>query len=132
MDEIPIGMGRIGSGANGFPSLKPYRASCASGTGRFLLGVALTLFIASFAAAEDSEGSQLQRARELSWSGDYGESLHLYGKLLEERPEDPTLRREHGLVLRVGLIGTAKIKTAPRTIAQRLWRYVTRTFNFDL
>jgi putative peptide zinc metalloprotease protein len=34
--------------------------------------------------------------------------------------------------LRVGLTGRARIKVAPRTLGQRLWRYVTRTFNFDL
>jgi putative peptide zinc metalloprotease protein len=37
----------------------------------------------------------------------------------------------HGL-LRIGLVGRAKIRTEPRTIAERLWRYVSRTFNFDL
>ncbi len=31
-----------------------------------------------------------------------------------------------------GLTGTARIKTAPRTLASRLVRYITRTFNFDL
>ena len=35
-------------------------------------------------------------------------------------------------ILRVGLVGQARIKTAPRTLGQRLWRYVTRTFNFEL
>ena len=34
--------------------------------------------------------------------------------------------------LRVGLTGTAKIETRPFTIAQRLYRYAARTFNFDL
>jgi hypothetical protein len=37
----------------------------------------------------------------------------------------------HGL-LRVGLVGRAKIHTEPRTIAARVWRYVRKTFNFDL
>lgn len=41
-------------------------------------------------------------------------------------PED-----EQG-VLRIGLTGQAKITTAPRTLGSRLWRYFSRTFNFDL
>ena len=40
--------------------------------------------------------------------------------------EDP-----HGL-LRIGLIGRAKISTAPRTLWDRLYRYAARTFNFEL
>jgi putative peptide zinc metalloprotease protein len=35
-------------------------------------------------------------------------------------------------LLRNGLIGRARIETAPRTIWQRFYRYVSRTFNFDL
>ena len=34
--------------------------------------------------------------------------------------------------LRPGLIGTAKIHTRPRTLASRLWRYVSATFSFEL
>jgi putative peptide zinc metalloprotease protein len=41
-------------------------------------------------------------------------------------PED-----EHGL-MRVGLVGRAKITTAPRTLGSRLYRYLSRTFNFEL
>jgi putative peptide zinc metalloprotease protein len=41
-------------------------------------------------------------------------------------PED-----KEGL-LRIGLVGRAKIATAPRTLADRLWRYLSRTFNFEL
>lgn len=41
-------------------------------------------------------------------------------------PED-----EQGL-LRIGLTGQAKITTAPRTLASRLGRYLSRTFNFEL
>ncbi|RIK69998.1 MAG: hemolysin D, partial [Planctomycetota bacterium] len=37
----------------------------------------------------------------------------------------------HGL-LRNGLIGRARISTRPRTLAERLYRYLSRTFNFDL
>jgi hypothetical protein len=37
----------------------------------------------------------------------------------------------HGL-LRIGLVGHAKIKTAPRTLFNRLYRYISRTFNFEL
>lgn len=33
---------------------------------------------------------------------------------------------------RNGLIGQARIKIHPRTLADRLWRYLTRTFNFRL
>jgi putative peptide zinc metalloprotease protein len=36
------------------------------------------------------------------------------------------------VALRVGLIGTAKISIPDRTIAERLYRYAARTFNFDL
>lgn len=35
-------------------------------------------------------------------------------------------------LFRNGLTGTARIKTEPRTLASRMWRYITRTFNFDL
>jgi putative peptide zinc metalloprotease protein len=35
-------------------------------------------------------------------------------------------------LFRNGLTGTARIKSDPRTLASRLWRYVERTFNFDL
>ncbi len=34
--------------------------------------------------------------------------------------------------LRVGLVGEAKISIPDRTLAERLGRYVSRTFNFDL
>jgi putative peptide zinc metalloprotease protein len=34
--------------------------------------------------------------------------------------------------LRIGLVGQAKITTAPRTLGSRLWRYLSRTFNFEL
>lgn len=40
--------------------------------------------------------------------------------------EDP-----HGL-LRIGLVGSAKITTKPRTLAERLVRYASKTFNFEL
>jgi putative peptide zinc metalloprotease protein len=36
------------------------------------------------------------------------------------------------VALRVGLVGTAKISIPDRTIAERLYRYAARTFNFDL
>lgn len=67
--------------------------------GTLALVVALVLTISGFAAAEGSQGDRLQRARELSWSGDYEESLSLYQGILEQRPDDHALRREHGLVL---------------------------------
>jgi putative peptide zinc metalloprotease protein len=35
-------------------------------------------------------------------------------------------------LFRNGLIGQARIKTKPRTLAFRFWRYLGRTFNFDL
>jgi putative peptide zinc metalloprotease protein len=41
------------------------------------------------------------------------------------------LDNEHGL-LRNGLIGRARIETAPRTLTRRLMRYLSRTFNFDI
>jgi hypothetical protein len=37
----------------------------------------------------------------------------------------------HGL-LRLGLVGRAKIYTPPRTLLDRLYRYILRTFNFEL
>jgi putative peptide zinc metalloprotease protein len=40
--------------------------------------------------------------------------------------EDP-----HNL-LRLGLVGRAKIKAAPQTLASRLYRYAAHTFNFEL
>jgi putative peptide zinc metalloprotease protein len=35
-------------------------------------------------------------------------------------------------IMRIGLTGQAKITTAPRTLASRLGRYLSRTFNFEL
>jgi putative peptide zinc metalloprotease protein len=35
-------------------------------------------------------------------------------------------------LLRIGLVGRAKITTAPRTLGSRLYRYLSRTFNFEL
>jgi putative peptide zinc metalloprotease protein len=35
-------------------------------------------------------------------------------------------------LLRNGLIGQARVKTDPRTLASRLYRYLSRTFNFEL
>jgi putative peptide zinc metalloprotease protein len=35
-------------------------------------------------------------------------------------------------LLRLGLVGRAKITTRPRTIGERLWRYAQHTFNFEL
>ncbi len=35
-------------------------------------------------------------------------------------------------LLRLGLVGSAKISTAPRTLWERLWRYAVHTFNFEL
>lgn len=34
--------------------------------------------------------------------------------------------------MRIGLVGTAKISTTPRTLGARLLRYLSRTFNFEL
>ena len=42
---------------------------------------------------------------------------------LPERPND---------LLRIGLVGRAKISTAPRTLWGRLYRYALHTFNFEL
>jgi putative peptide zinc metalloprotease protein len=50
----------------------------------------------------------------------------VFDALVPMPEEDP-----HEL-LRIGLIGRAKITTAPRTIAERLYRYFMRTFNFEL
>lgn len=35
-------------------------------------------------------------------------------------------------LLRIGLVGRAKITTTPRTLGQRLYRYFSRTFNFEM
>jgi putative peptide zinc metalloprotease protein len=35
-------------------------------------------------------------------------------------------------LMRIGLVGQAKITTAPRTLGERLYRYLSRTFNFEL
>ncbi len=35
-------------------------------------------------------------------------------------------------LLRIGLVGRARITTAPRTLGSRLYRYFSRTFNFEL
>ena len=35
-------------------------------------------------------------------------------------------------LLRNGLVGRARIEASPRTVAQRLYRYLSRTFNFEL
>lgn len=43
----------------------------------------------------------------------------------------PEAREAHSL-LRVGLTGKAKIHTQNRTLWWRFWRYLSRTFNFDL
>ncbi len=34
--------------------------------------------------------------------------------------------------LRIGLVGEAKVHVEPRTVWQRIWRYLSRTINFDL
>jgi putative peptide zinc metalloprotease protein len=40
-------------------------------------------------------------------------------------------KRAHDL-LRIGLVGEAKVAIEPRTLWERAWRYLTRTVNFDL
>ncbi len=35
-------------------------------------------------------------------------------------------------MLRNGLIGTARITVKPQTVVWRVWRYLSRTFNFEL
>ena len=66
---------------------------------------------------------------ELPTKMDEGGVARPMGKVFEmlvPLPED-----EHGL-LRIGLVGRAKITTAPRTLGSRLYRYLSRTFNFEL
>jgi putative peptide zinc metalloprotease protein len=46
---------------------------------------------------------------------------------IDQLPKDDPHR-----LLKIGLVGRAKITTAPRTLASRLYRYVARTFNFEL
>ena len=47
-------------------------------------------------------------------------------------PDMSASARESHDLLRIGLTGRAKIHTSPKTIAQRLYRYLARTFNFEL
>ncbi|MCA9239196.1 MAG: biotin/lipoyl-binding protein [Planctomycetales bacterium] len=47
-------------------------------------------------------------------------------------PSMPAEARQAHELLRSGLTGEAKIHTQPRTLAWRLGRYLSRTFNFDL
>ncbi len=55
-----------------------------------------------------------------------------------ERPQRPTYQARAPLeveqvgLLRPGLRGRAKIHVAPQTLWQRAWRFMARTFNFDL
>jgi putative peptide zinc metalloprotease protein len=70
----------------------------------------------------------------------------LHGGGLPTKMDDSGVPRPIGLVfeavvplpeddrelLRIGLVGRAKITTAPRTLGNRLWRYFSRTFNFEL
>jgi putative peptide zinc metalloprotease protein len=44
----------------------------------------------------------------------------------------PLPETDKGPVLRIGLVGKAKITTAPRTLWARLVRYLSHTFNFEL
>ena len=66
----------------------------------------LALVLLGLAAAAEANDDAAQaisplqrRARELSWSGDYEESLALYGRLRAERPADLALAEEIGRVL---------------------------------
>jgi putative peptide zinc metalloprotease protein len=52
------------------------------------------------------------------------------GQIFEALVPLPT-EDEHNL-LRLGLVGRAKITTAPRTLWSRLYRYAAHTFNFEL
>jgi len=70
----------------------------------------------------------------------------LHGGGLPTKMDDSGVARPIGLVfeavvplpeddrdlLRIGLVGRAKITTEPRTLGSRLWRYFSRTFNFEL
>jgi putative peptide zinc metalloprotease protein len=44
----------------------------------------------------------------------------------------PLPEKDENNLLRLGLVGRAKISTAPRTLWSRLYRYATRTFNFEI
>ncbi len=99
MDGIPIRIDLIGAGLERLRSGRPYPVFAPAGRTGFALALALMLAVAGFAAADEVQPDPVQRARELSWSGDYEESLTLYRSLLEQRPDDPALHREHGLVL---------------------------------
>jgi putative peptide zinc metalloprotease protein len=48
-----------------------------------------------------------------------------------DKPRDAATEPAHRL-LRIGLVGRAKISTQPRTLFFRLARYASRTFNFEL
>ncbi len=71
---------------------------------RVLVGAGLMLallgpgFFAGPLRAEEVADPARERARELSWTGDYGTSLRLYERLRAEAPGDLDLLREIGLV----------------------------------
>jgi putative peptide zinc metalloprotease protein len=44
----------------------------------------------------------------------------------------PLPEKDENNLLRLGLVGHAKITTAPRTLWSRLYRYATKTFNFEI
>ena len=46
-------------------------------------------------------------------------------------PASAPIQDEEAIIL-VGTTGTAKIDAGYQTIARRLWRYLSKTFNFDL
>ena len=46
-------------------------------------------------------------------------------------PASAPVRDEEGIIL-VGTTGTAKIDAGYQTIGRRLWRYLAKTFNFEL
>ncbi|TWT30243.1 putative peptide zinc metalloprotease protein YydH [Posidoniimonas corsicana] len=52
--------------------------------------------------------------------------------LLIKQADLPPDAREAFELLRVGLTGKAKIHTEPKTLGQRMWRYLSRTINFEL
>ena len=90
--------------------------------------------------------SQIEKVakKDLKMSPVHLSSLH--GGELPTKMDDSGVPRPIGLVfevtvplpedtndlLRIGLVGRAKITTAPRTLGSRLYRYLSRTFNFEL
>ncbi|QEG37482.1 biotin/lipoyl-binding protein [Bythopirellula goksoeyrii] len=92
------------------------------------------VFVSTLQSVADDEMKSIS-PRLASTSGGAVPAQHDPGG--EVKPLDTSYQAEVQLdnslgIFRNGLTGTARIKTEPRTLASRLYRYLKRTFNFDL